>query len=213
MLAVSNGLAEACLEWHRAQLDLERTAVLAPFSGLVSSERSLMAGEWVAAGETLGWLLDGSGALVRLQVLDSEREKIRAGQPVDVTTPSGRTLRGVVERLSPRMDSKSRSSGVWVSLDDSLGALRPGMRLAGRVRTGVHAGGIRVPASAVLERNGRPMVFKLRGRQVEWVYVRLLAGDPRHVLLDAADLQPGDTLAVEGHFSIRHQQQVNPILR
>jgi len=47
---------------------------------------------------------------------------------------------------------------------------------------------------------------------VEWIYVTPVAMNSEWILLDHENISPGDTIAVDQHFSISHQQKVVPLM-
>ncbi|HCI71671.1 MAG TPA: efflux RND transporter periplasmic adaptor subunit, partial [Balneola sp.] len=58
----------------------------------------------------------------------------------------------------------------------------------------------------------RTLVFKLNNGEVEWIYVTPVEMNTEWVLIDHEEINPGDTLAVDKHFSISHQQKVIPLM-
>jgi HlyD family secretion protein len=97
--------------------------------------------------------------------------------------------------------------------ESDLGRLRPGMTATGYIRINAYKGRIRAPRAALLERDNRKLVFRLRGNRVEWIYVDPVVITSEHVVLNEAVFQPGDTLAVDRHFAVSHQQIVDVRLR
>ena len=70
-----------------------------------------------------------------------------------------------------------------------------------------------MPREALLERDGRTLVFRLlNNEEVEWIYVTPVSMNTDYVLIDHPEINPGDTLAVDQHFSISHQQKVVPLM-
>jgi len=71
-----------------------------------------------------------------------------------------------------------------------------------------------VPAAAVIERDGRPLVFSVRAGKAEWVYVQVGRSNRRdtEILPDSATniapVVPGDTVLVAGHLTLTHDATV-----
>lgn len=211
MVRISTGLAEAEVALNRARLDYSYTKITAPFSGEISVPERIIEGSYIQAGTELGRVIDDQTVRVRLDVLESELNRLNRGMAVDLTAPSGERIEGTVHAVSPRVDSESKTGQVVVEADNPDRLLRPGMTVEGRIQVESHNGIARVPRSAILERDGgRTLVFKLNGETVKWIYV-----DPEYATSDWAiinheEISPGDTLAVDRHFAISHLQQVRP---
>lgn len=101
-----------------------RMTVRAPVSGRIL-ERTVRPGD--VAGGTTTWFRIARDGLVELdaQLNETDVAKIRPGQTVSVSLPSGATVNGQVRLVSPRIDPNTKLAGVRVRLpvrDD----LRPG---------------------------------------------------------------------------------------
>jgi HlyD family secretion protein len=123
-----------------------RMTIVAPVSGRVL-ERTVRPGD-VAGGATT-WFRIARDGLVELdaQLNETDVAKIRAGQTVQVSLPSGANVNGQVRLVSPRIDPNTKLAGVRVRLpvrDD----LRPG-GFARATFNPVGASSLSVPESAV----------------------------------------------------------------
>jgi HlyD family secretion protein len=73
---------------------------------------------------------------------------------------------------------------------------------------------ILVPARAVIERDGRPLVFVAKGGRAQWVYILpgRSNGLDTEVLPDSSTGQipvgVGDTVLVEGHLTLTHDAPI-----
>lgn len=211
MVRISTGLAEAEVALNRAKLDFTYTEMSAPFSGEISVPERIVEGSYVQAGTEVGRLINDETVRVRLDVLESELNRLQSGMSVDITAPSGEQIEGTVRAISPRVDSETKTGQVVVEADNQNGILRPGMTVEGRIQVQAHSGIARVPRSAILERDGgRTLVFKLNGEIVEWVYVEPVHSTSDWAIINHEEINPGDTLAVERHFALDHLQPVRP---
>jgi multidrug efflux pump subunit AcrA (membrane-fusion protein) len=81
------------------------------------------------------------------------------------------------------------------------------------------SGRIIVPYKAVIERDGRPLVFVAKEGRAQWVYINpgRNNGVEYEVLPDSATgqipLKPGDQVLVEGHLTLTHDAPINVIRR
>ncbi|MEX1212580.1 MAG: efflux RND transporter periplasmic adaptor subunit [Balneolaceae bacterium] len=209
LMRVTSGLAQAELELERAKLELSYTSIQAPFTGYLSVPNRFSPGSYLTSGEELGRLVDDRTVRVRLDVLESELNRLESGMSVQVEGPDGTSKEGVIRSISPVVDPDRKSGQVLVEIDNSDRRLLPGMTVQARIRVESHSGRTRVPRSAILERDGgRTLLFRLNGNQVDWIYVDPVHRTSEWAIINHEDLSPGDTVAVDQHFTLSHQQQV-----
>ncbi len=213
LLKQQTGYTAARIARDRALLELGYATLIAPFSGELSSPLTLSPGAYLQAGAELGRLMDISTVNVRLDVLESDVNKLRVGNMVEIRSPDGRTHNGRISAVSPRIDKERKTGQIVVNVSNPDGSLRPGMSVDGRIRLSEYKGRLRAPRAALLERDGRTLVFRLRGSMVEWIYVDPVVITPEYILLNEEVFQAGDTLAVDRHFAVSHQQNVNVRIR
>src|SRR5690606_37074417 len=79
-----SGLDAAQVAVQRAQLNLARTRIVAPFAGRVASLK-VVPGQWVGAGTELMTILDLDPIKVEVQVLEGEVGLLAAGRSASVT--------------------------------------------------------------------------------------------------------------------------------
>ncbi len=209
---ITTGLADAELAYDRARLNLSYTKITAPFSGVISSKEIVSEGAYISAGQDLGALVSTDRMRIRFDVLESEVSSLSIGMAVELTDPSGRRLEGEIVAISPIIDQKTKTGQAIVDVQNRDGSLKSGMTIEGRIFVRSESGRVRMPRSALLERDGRTLVFKLNGDEVEWIYVTADAKNPEWVITNSDEINPGDTLAVDKHFSISHLQKVIPMM-
>ena len=111
------------------------------------------------------------------------------------------------------VDSTTRAGRALVRVRNN-GVLRPGMYADVRLEATRLPNRILVPAPAVIERDGRPLVFVVKNGRAEWTYINpgRSNGTDTEVLADSASgeipVQPGDTVLVEGHLTLTHDAPV-----
>lgn len=126
---------------------------------------------------------------------------------VTFTVPAypGRTFAGQVARLSPSLDARSRTLAVEADVDNTGGALSPGMyaEVAWPVRRAQAS--LWVPATAVAVTTERTFVVRVVNGKAEWVNVTrgVRNGDLVEV---AGALSAGDTVLKRGTDEIRDGQ-------
>ncbi|MEX1135256.1 MAG: efflux RND transporter periplasmic adaptor subunit [Balneolales bacterium] len=213
MLQNQYGYTQAQIQKQQAELNLSYARLAAPFSGSIHTKRNLSAGEYISAGTELGKLIDYSEVIVRFDMLESELAQISRGMSVDLTTSFDEVVTGSVETVSPVVDPESKTGQIIARFPNPESLLRSGMTVDGRILIRSVEGRTRAPRSAMLERDGRPLVFKLNNGAVEWIYVDPIAITSEWIMLNEEEISPGDTLAVDQHFAISHLQEVQVRVR
>ncbi|MCA9726719.1 MAG: efflux RND transporter periplasmic adaptor subunit [Candidatus Eisenbacteria bacterium] len=198
------GLTEAEQRVERARLDLEGAVLRAPFSGEVVSVE-VAPGERVQAGSPLVTLVSSDPIRLPVEVLEADFGRLRPGASADVRFPAlaGEAFTGRIAALGPEIDP-SRGTGVaYLELANPGGRIRPGMYAEVALAAGLLEHRIAVPREAVLERDHRTLVFRVRDGRAEWSYVEtgVETDDEVEVLSGVAD---GDTVLVSGHLTLAH---------
>ena len=226
-LALS-GVPTAEVRLEKAKLDRERATITAPFDGVVD-RLSISAGERLSPGQDVATVVDVTHLRVEAQVLEHDLPYVRPGGEALISTPAtqGAPVRGRITAVLPLVDSTSRAGRVVVSVvTPSLartgvrtyaGALQPGMYADLRLEATRLPNRIIVPARAVIERDGRPLVFVVKGGRAQWVYILpgRSNGAETEVLPDSSTGQipvaVGDTVLTEGHLTLTHDAPVRVI--
>ena len=218
-LALS-GVPAAQVRLEKAQLDRERATITAPFDGIVDRV-SISAGERLSPGQDVATVVDVSHLRVEAQVLEHDLPYVRVGGEALISTPAtqGSPVHGRISALLPLVDSTTRAGRVVVSVGGQIAprhalGLQPGMYADLRLEATRLSARIIVPARAVIERDGRPLVFVVKGGRAQWVYIMpgRSNGAETEVLPDSTSGQipvaVGDTVLTEGHLTLTHDAPV-----
>ncbi|MDO8271109.1 MAG: efflux RND transporter periplasmic adaptor subunit [Gammaproteobacteria bacterium] len=110
----------------RAELNLNRTRITAPFAGIMET-RAVEVGNLMDMGGTCASLLDDSPMLLIGQVPETDVGKLTIGAPVTATLLSGETVAGKLTYVSRAADTNSRSYGIEVEINSGYDAIRQGI--------------------------------------------------------------------------------------
>lgn len=209
-----SGLAAAQVRLERARFDREKATVVAPFAGVVDGI-TVAVGERVAAGQELTRVVDVERLRIEATVLEHDLPLLRVGGEAVVTSAAApeRAMAGRITAVLPRVDSAARAGRAYVSVQAN-GFLRPGMSVDLRLESTRLKARRLVPASAVIERDGRPLVFVVANGRAQWVYVRpgRSNGVETEVLPDSASgrlpVPAGALVIVDGHLTLTHDAPV-----
>ena len=175
LLVARASLEEAVARQTRAERDLERTRLVAPYDGRVRSERVDL-GQFVNRGESVATLYSTDFAEIRLPVLDQELAylPLSLARPLDAGRPpvevilraefagAEHTWRAEVVRTEGELDSKTRMVNVIAQVagpyEPSNGSpLTVGMFVEAEILGREEANVVVVPRTA-LQANGRMYV-------------------------------------------------------
>ncbi|ELK40355.1 secretion protein HlyD [Brevibacillus agri] len=154
-----------------AKSSYDNTIIRAPISGIVA-KRSIDPGEMAAAGSPLLVLVNMSDVKVEASVSQDQINNVKVGSTVDVKVGSlgGKVLKGTVEFVSPVSDANSSSFPIKVKVSNQEGLLRAGM-VAEVVLQGQASQGMKVPSSAVLEKDNKHYIYTVDNDVVHQVEV------------------------------------------
>lgn len=204
------GLTQAEIAVKKAQMDLEKTKVRAPFDGIVT-DLKVAAGEHVSAGRDLFSLVNIDEIKVLAKVLEHEVGQMKPGQDVNLkfNAHPGKIFKGRVQAVSPIVNPEDRTCTVFVAMDNPDEAIKPGMHADVEIAAQVHHDKLVVPQAAILVRGvpGRKLVFVVEGGLAKWRYVQIgLENEEFAEILDG--VAEGEPVIVEGHFTLAHDARV-----
>lgn len=216
---VRAGLEAARVRVERARYERERAVVAAPFDGVLDDLR-VSPGERLSAGQEVGKLVDLENLRIDAAVLEHDLPLIRVGGEATVTVAAspGSPVRGRIAAVLPLVDSATRAGRALIRVRGN-NVLRPGMYADVRLEASRLPGRLMVPSNAVVERDGRPLVFVVRDGRAQWVYITpgRSNGFETEVLPDSSTGQipvsRGDTVLVEGHLTLTHDAPVRVVPR
>lgn len=190
--------------FSRAELELGRTRIRAPFSGKIL-KRHLDTGATVANGTEVYDIADLDPLYADVNVPERHVARLEPGQEVRLTADaSGEVARATIERIAPSVDASTGTVKVTLNVEPGP-RLRPGAFVRADVVTDTHEDALVVPRSALVAEGRRWHLYRLGGdgETVEQVEIRLgfEEGDRVEIasLVDAGQvLDPGDAVVSVG---------------
>jgi membrane fusion protein, multidrug efflux system len=90
-----------------ARIDLENTRIVAPIAGVIGN-RSVQVGQLVKPGSVLAYLIPTDGLFVEANFKETQIDRMRPGQPVDILIDAypGNRFEGTVDSFSPASGSE-----------------------------------------------------------------------------------------------------------
>lgn len=167
----------------------------APASGIIS-KRLVQPGQVVAAGSELMRLIKDGRLEWRAELPAEQLGQVKPGDRIELRTRGGERVAGSVRAVTPGVDSETRTGTVYADLPQP-GELQPGTYLEGRISTGASAVPV-VPASAVVLRDGFPVVFTVDAERVAHL-VRIEQGGRDEGFVEVrGGVKAGDQVVAQG---------------
>lgn len=215
----SSGLETAEVDLREARLNLERAEIKAPFAGVIE-QVAVALGERLSNGADIAQIVDVIHLRVDARVMEHDIPLLSRGGDAQVMVAAlpGDPIRGTIAAVLPLVDSAGKAGTAVVRIRGD-GTLRPGMYAEVRLEADRLPGRIIVPERALVEREGRPLVFVVREGIAEWVYVNpgRSNGRQREILPDSISgqvpLEPGDIVLIDGHLTLTHQAPVRLVAK
>lgn len=212
-----SGLAAARVRLDRAKLDRERATIVAPFNGVVD-RLMVVAGDRLSAGQEITTIVDLQNLRIEAAVLEHDLPLIKVGGEAVITSAAlaGLSFNGKVVAVLPLVDSTTRAGRAFVRTTGN-GTLRPGMYADVRLEAQRLPNRRLVPTRAIIERDGRPLVFVIKNGRAQWTYILPGRSNGRvtEVLPDSVSgvipVNVGDEVIVQGHLTLTHDAPVRVV--
>lgn len=179
-----------------ADLELSYATIRAPLGGTIA-RRHVSEGQEVATGDPLFDIVDQDPLLLELYVPERLVGRLAPGQTVDLTLDAtGRSLPGVIARISPVVDTATGTVKVTVEIHDGEG-VRTGSFARARVVIDLHDDARIVPRDALVSEGDDWFVYVVDEGKARKVAVRLGFEEADRVeLLEGPDA--GEAVVVTG---------------
>jgi multidrug efflux pump subunit AcrA (membrane-fusion protein) len=175
-----------------AEKKLSDTLIRAPFAGQVKS-RMVTQGQYLRVQTPVMVIVDIDPLRVRLKVPEKVAGWIQVDQPVAVTVEAypGRTFTATVSRMSPSVDTETRTLELEALLENGEGLLKPGFFAKATIASDQVQSVLTVPHEAVRYVFGVYKVFTVDGRTLKEQEVKLgeRSGDDVEIVEGLKDRQ------------------------
>lgn len=181
--------------------------VRAPLSGYVTKVNKSI-GEQVTAGETILEISNLDVVWIEAPIFERDLNRLGGGAGATFTTAAypGQEFRGSVVDIGAVIDERTRAATVVFQVPNSGRALRIGMQANVRLDAGESVTVMMIPRAAVLDNEGKKIVYVLiTGEEFQRREVTLGDdyGDQVAVL---SGLEKGERVATQGAYQIRLQE-------
>lgn len=203
-------LESARVTYQLAKLELSYTNIIAPISGVVA-QRMVKPGNLIGLNAPVFRIVNNSHLEGVLNAPEREMSRLKAGLPLRMVVDAvpGRIFEGRVDRVSPVMDSGSGTFRVVCAFDNAP-ELRPGMFGRIEVVFDQRQDALTVPRIALLEDEGEPALYIVRGKTAKRTLVKVgySNGELAEIL---SGVKEGDMVVTAGKVAIRDGTEVQVI--
>jgi membrane fusion protein (multidrug efflux system) len=208
MKSLEGSIASARAQRKAAEARLEDLIIRAPFAGRVGT-RSVSLGAYVAPGTRITTLDDLSKVRLDFAVPENLLGRLKPGQTVNASSAAyrGRTFKGSVSTIDPRVDQTTRTARLTAEFDNPDEALKPGMFLSVALEVSTKDDAVVVPEEAVVSEGLRHIVYPVKDNKVERRVITIGQRQGGKVEV-VSGLQAGETIVVLGVQRVRPGAEV-----
>jgi len=178
-----------------------------PIDGIVV-ERNATVGASVGTDANLFKIIDLSRVWIDANVFEKDLQQVRPGQEVRLTVPAfpGTTFSGRVILINSVVDPDTRTVKVRTEVANPDSRLKPDMFANVQIVTALNRTAISIPQSAVLNDEGKTIVFVAEGNGYKKRQVQ--AGIQNNDRVEIVDgLTAGDKVVVKGNYLLLQQSK------
>jgi len=192
--------------FNNAKEDIKDSVLKAPFSGFVV-ERKMNAGEMYSgnSGEYVFHLVDTSSVNVELNIIETKKRYIKVGQTVSVLVDAipDKVFEGKIAVVNQLVDTASRKFLVKIKMDNPDFMFESGMFARVSIPEEKHTGVLLVPTAALMEREGKKLIFLARGGKAESRSVDTGLSTHEFTEITDGDIKSGDSVIVDGFYAVK----------
>ncbi len=206
-LKLQTGLIQKELQLEKLQIALEKSTIEAPFSGIVY-DMDLVKGRYVSAGQKLFSIINNNEMIIRVNVLESEINRIKIGSDVVVkfSAITEKLYKGKVISVSPTINQNTHSCEVKIKVIND-GKIKDGMYAQVKISAEKYPDKILVYKDAILVRDGKKLVFAVENKKAKWQYVK--TGEENEYFVEITNgVKENQDIVIKGNFSLSHDAKV-----
>ncbi len=208
--ATRSELSVANARAAQASQQLQRTAVRAPFDGVVS-DRKVSAGDTASVGKELLKVLDPTSLRFEGRVSSDKISTVKVGQSVgfSINGYADEEFRGKVTRLDPSANAVTRQVEVLVSFADKKRPQVSGLYAEGVIESS-QVSALTLPESVLVRAGDKVTVWRVKANKLDLVELGVGARDPRTGNYEVkSGLASGDVIVRRPSSSFKAGQQVD----
>lgn len=194
---------------------VRKTLVLTSEHGGIVTEKKVLAGARVMAGEELLRIADLSTVWINADLYEYDIPWVKVGQAVQVELPlaAGAAIDGRIAYIYPVLESETRTLKARIEVPNPTLALKPAMFAQVSIKAGASTESLVVPANAVLNSGKGQTVFVARGEgKFEPRSVTSGLRDDQGFVQILTGLSEGEAVVVSAQFMLDSESRLREAL-
>lgn len=173
--------------------------VLSSMAGIIDA-RNINIGQTIEPNIVLFHVSDRTQMQVVAHVYEEDLGKIQIGQSstLRVLGYPNQLFTGKVSRIDPNLDPLTRTSQVWIDVENSKDLLKPNMFVKVNIFLSQNATTLTIPNGAIIESNGEKFVFVQNIESFQRTEITTGASDDQFTEI-LNGLVPGDQVVTQGN--------------
>jgi membrane fusion protein, multidrug efflux system len=188
---------------NAAQVELDRSMIRAPFSGVIT-QRFIEKGANLNSQSQLFTIVDADPLEAKVYLPEKEILGIKTGQDVALALNAQKnvTFDGSIRQINPAVDPKTGTVKVTVEIAKAPDAVRPGSFVDVKLETQRHNNALLVPKKALMEEAGERFVFVINKDKAirRTISVGFLDDQNAEIL---SGINSGESVVISGQGSLR----------
>jgi RND family efflux transporter MFP subunit len=183
--------------------DLKKLSVVAPFDGILTLQ-NVKTGDFVKANTEVATVTDPTGYMVTVEVDELDVPRLKTGMAAVIAFDSmpEKRFQATVSRIVPQTDRVTKTSRVYLKLNESVKAVQGGMTATANIIYNTRKGALLVRKSSVFEEERRSFVWTIAKGRLKKQPIRTGASDLTYVEV-LSGLAPGDLVATSPQEKFR----------
>jgi HlyD family secretion protein len=206
-------MREAEAKVRLAEIHLKDTKIRAPVNGIIS-KRYVDRGALIGTSTPILRIVAMDRVKAIVQVVESELAQLSSGAlaEIQVDAYEDDVFKGTVARVSPTVDSESRTADVEIQVDNREHRLKPGMFARVNLVVQRRNGALLLSKDSLLRESGPLRVFVHDNGKASLRKVSIGLEGERYIEV-LGGLQEGDEIILAGHYELRDGMAVKVIRR
>lgn len=193
------------------EYDIEKSKIVAPFSGHITQEFTEV-GQWVVKGGPVVELIDIEITEINIDMPERYISKVNTGLQVEVNFDAlpGLVLQGEITSLIPQADRESRTFPVKINIDNKDGKIKSGMVARVSFPIGEPSVVKLVPKDAIVTQNNANFVYTVNEGAAQPIPVSTGMAFEDQIQI-TGPIETGQSVVVKGNERLMPNQPVKII--
>lgn len=191
--------------YEKQLLELRKTTITAPFSGLVQ-KKSTEQGEWISTGGQIALIANDLELEVHIDVPQEQLSYLKRGQTISVRC-AGQQYMSKFSYIVPQGDTATRTFTIKLKLKDANNLIE-GMEAYAQLPNGLKQQSLLVPRDAVIKKFGQDVLFIAVSGKAKMIPIQISGYQEMYTAVSGSGLSEGMQVVIKGNERIRDGQAI-----